>query len=65
MVEGRARLRVREDGVSRARFGCHSAEEGLRLLSRVKRQAEVWTLFGQVRWESDLDGSRLSRTPSE
>ena len=38
-----------------------AVEEGLRLLIRLKDQAEVRSLFGQVRWEGDLDDSRLAR----
>jgi Arc/MetJ family transcription regulator len=40
-------------------------EEGLRLLIKLKRQEEVKALFGQVRWEGDLDESRLGRMPSK
>ncbi|MGZ8996332.1 MAG: type II toxin-antitoxin system VapB family antitoxin [Rhodospirillales bacterium] len=40
-------------------------EEGLRLLIRLKRQESVRSLFGQVRWEGDLEASRLGRTPRE
>ena len=40
-----------------------AVEEGLRLLIKLKRQDEVKTLFGQVRWEGGLDESRLGRTP--
>ena len=36
-----------------------AVEEGLRLLIRLKGQAEVRSLFGQVRWEGDFDDSRL------
>jgi Arc/MetJ family transcription regulator len=42
-----------------------TVEEGLRLLIKLKRQDEVKALFGQIRWEGDLDESRLARTPSE
>ncbi|MCP5364179.1 MAG: type II toxin-antitoxin system VapB family antitoxin [Hyphomicrobiales bacterium] len=35
-----------------------TVEEGLRLLIQLKRQAEVRSLFGQVRWEGDLNESR-------
>ncbi|MBX3516337.1 MAG: type II toxin-antitoxin system VapB family antitoxin [Rhodospirillales bacterium] len=42
-----------------------AVEEGLRLLIRLKRQADVRTLFGQVRWEGDLDGSRAGRVLPE
>lgn len=40
-----------------------AVEEGLRLLIRLKGQAEVRSLFGQVRWEGDLDEGRLARSP--
>jgi Arc/MetJ family transcription regulator len=42
-----------------------AVEEGLRLLIKLKRQDEVKALFGQVRWEGDLNESRLGRMPSE
>jgi Arc/MetJ family transcription regulator len=42
-----------------------AVEEGLRLLIQLKHQAEVRSLFGQVRWEGDLDESRLGRTLPE
>ena len=42
-----------------------AVEEGLRLLIRLKGQAEVRSLFGQVRWEGDLDDSRLGRSRPE
>ena len=42
-----------------------AVEEGLRLLIRLKRQGAVRSLFGQVRWEGDLDESRAGRVPSE
>jgi Arc/MetJ family transcription regulator len=32
-----------------------AVEEGLRLLIRLKGEAEVLSLFGQVRWQGDLD----------
>lgn len=35
-----------------------AVEEGLRLLIRLKHQADVRTLFGKVHWEGDLDESR-------
>ncbi len=37
-------------------------EEGLRLLIRLKRQGEIAELFGTVRWEGDLEESRLGRS---
>jgi len=42
-----------------------AVEEGLRLLIRLNRQDEVRSLFGQVRWEGDLDEGRLGRTSPE
>ncbi len=42
-----------------------AVEEGLRLLIRLKRQSEVRSLFGQVRWEGDLDQSRAGRALPE
>ncbi len=37
-------------------------EAGLRLLIKLRRQAEVKQLFGKVRWEGDLDESRRGRS---
>ncbi len=37
-------------------------EAGLRLLVKLRRQAEVKQLFGKVPWEGDLDESRLGRS---
>lgn len=42
-----------------------AVEEALRLLIRLKRQADVRKLFGQVRWEGDLDENRAGRVPPE
>lgn len=42
-----------------------AVEEGLRLLIRLKRQADVRSLFGKVRWEGDLDKSRAGRALPE
>lgn len=42
-----------------------AVEEGLRLLIQLKRQGEVRSLFGQVRWEGDLDQSRAGRALPE
>lgn len=42
-----------------------AVEEGLRLLIKFKRQGEVKALFGQVRWEGNLDESRRGRMPLE
>jgi Arc/MetJ family transcription regulator len=35
-------------------------EAGLRLLARHKRQADARQLFGQIRWQGDLDRERLN-----
>lgn len=37
-------------------------EAGLRLLIKLRRQAEVKQLFGKVPWEGDLDKSRRGRS---
>ncbi|MGZ8408364.1 MAG: type II toxin-antitoxin system VapB family antitoxin [Hyphomicrobium sp.] len=42
-----------------------AVEEGLRLLIKLKRQEEVKALFGQVRWEGNLEQSRRGRMPLE
>lgn len=42
-----------------------AVEEGLRLLIRLKGQADVRALFGQVQWEGDLDESRAGRVLPE
>jgi Arc/MetJ family transcription regulator len=42
-----------------------AVEEGLRLLIRLKQQEQVRALFGQIRWEGDLDASRLGRNSDE
>jgi len=51
--------------VSGLRTKRSAVEEGLRLLIRLKGQGEVRSLFGQVRWEGDLDDSRLGRSRPE
>jgi Arc/MetJ family transcription regulator len=38
-----------------------AVEAGLRLLVRLEEQREILGLAGQVRWEGDLDASRLGR----
>lgn len=43
-------------------------EEALRMLVRMKSQATIRDLRGQLQWEGDLDASRtdrLSETPNE
>lgn len=42
-----------------------AVEEGLRLLVKLKGQGDVRSLFGRVRWEGDLDDSRLGRPNPE
>jgi Arc/MetJ family transcription regulator len=36
-------------------------EQGLRTLVRLKRQEDILSLVGKVRWEGDLDESRRDR----
>ena len=38
-----------------------TVEEGLRLLIRLSRQKDIRRLRGKVRWEGDLEASRLGR----
>lgn len=47
--------------VSRLPTQREAVEEGLRLLIKLKRQDEVRTLFGQVRWDGELARGRLGR----
>lgn len=42
-----------------------AVEEGLRLLIRLREQDAVRSLFGGVRWEGDLDASRLGRMAAD
>ena len=42
-----------------------AVEEGLRLLIKLKRQADVRALFGQIRWDGYLDESRTGRALPE
>jgi Arc/MetJ family transcription regulator len=39
-------------------------DEALRTLVRLRRQAAIRQLRGQVHWEGDLSASRLSRFPA-
>ena len=39
-----------------------AVEEGLRLLVRLKEQEEILKLAGRVRWHSNLNASRESRS---
>lgn len=41
-----------------------TVEEALRLLVRLRRQAEVGKAFGHYRWEGDLEKSRTGRGAS-
>jgi Arc/MetJ family transcription regulator len=38
-----------------------AVEEGLKMLIQVKGQASMRSLKGKVKWEGDLEGSRLRR----
>jgi Arc/MetJ family transcription regulator len=38
-----------------------AVEEGLRLLIKLKEQEEILGLAGKVRWDGDLDESRIGR----
>lgn len=38
-------------------------EAGLQTLVRVREQEEILRLAGKVRWEGNLEQSRLGRTP--
>jgi Arc/MetJ family transcription regulator len=38
-----------------------AVEEALRLMIKLKRQKEVAKLFGKLKWEGDLEQSRLGR----
>lgn len=38
-----------------------AVEEGLRLLVKLRSQQQVDRLFGKLRWEGDLERSRLGR----
>jgi len=46
---------------SKARTKRALVEEGLRLLIRTRSQASIRRLRGKVRWEGDLQTSRLGR----
>ena len=46
---------------SGARTKRATVEAGLRLLIQVRRQAGIRRLRGKVRWEGDLNSSRLGR----
>ena len=46
---------------SKARTKRAVVEEGLRLLIRTRGQASIRRLRGKVRWEGDLESSRLGR----
>jgi Arc/MetJ family transcription regulator len=38
-----------------------AVEEGLRLLIKLRRQKDILRLRGKVRWDGDLEASRLGR----
>ena len=48
---------------SRSRTKRAVVEAGLRLLVQTRAQANVRRLRGKIRWEGDLDKSRLGRLP--
>jgi len=48
---------------SRARTKRAAVEAGLRLLVQTRAQASVRRLRGKVRWQGDLNASRLGRMP--
>lgn len=41
-----------------------AVEEGLKLLIKLSRQREIDRLFGKLKWEGDLERSRLGREPA-
>jgi Arc/MetJ family transcription regulator len=49
---------------SRSRTKRAAVEAGLRLLVQTRAQANIRKLRGKVRWEGDLDKSRLGRLPN-
>jgi Arc/MetJ family transcription regulator len=48
---------------SRSRTKRAAVEAGLRLLVQTRAQANIRRLRGKIRWEGDLDKSRLGRLP--
>lgn len=42
-----------------------TVEEALRTLIRLREQEEILGLAGKVRWQGDLDQSRLGRIPPD
>ena len=48
---------------SRSRTKRAAVEAGLRLLVQTRAQANIRRLRGKIRWEGDLDESRLGRLP--
>ncbi len=48
---------------SRARTKRAAVEAGLRLLVQTRAQASIRRLRGKVRWQGDLNASRLGRLP--
>jgi Arc/MetJ family transcription regulator len=49
---------------SRSRTKRAVVEAGLRLLVQTRAQANIRRLRGKIRWEGDLDKSRLGRLPN-
>jgi Arc/MetJ family transcription regulator len=59
------RLMRRAMQSSGARTKKAAVEAGLRLLAEIHAQGAVRKLRGRVRWEGDLNRSRLSRSATE
>ena len=63
----RTHIDIDADLMARAQDACGgrtreaTVEEALRTLIRLREQEEILGLAGQVRWEGDLDESRLGR----
>ena len=55
------RLMRQEIRSSRSRTKRAAVEEGLRLLIRTRGQATIRRLRGKIRWNGDLQKSRLTR----
>ena len=49
---------------SRSRTKRAAVEAGLRLLVQTRSQTNIRRLRGKIRWEGDLDKSRLGRLPN-
>jgi Arc/MetJ family transcription regulator len=50
---------------SRSRTKRAVVEAGLRLLVQTRAQVNIRRLRGKIRWEGDLDKSRLGRLPNK